>query len=179
MCPHPVAVSQNVDDVAMVKETIDQCRGHDLVPKYTLPVLEALVRRQHSLGALVACVDELEEQDRTLLAYRQVTDFVDYKQRRMREDLDTVCQVASCLGLYERLDQASEGAVIDTASGFGGSYREADRDVCLAYARRTKQDDFLSTIQEAEFLQALDLLALDTSLEGEVELRQHLDHRKP
>ena len=108
---------------------------HDLVPKYTAPVLEPLVQRQHRRGALVACVDELKEQDRTLLAYRQVTDLVDYQQRGMREDLDPTCQVASCLGFHERLDQASEGAVIDTASRFGGSHHEADRDVCLAHAR--------------------------------------------
>ena len=69
MRPHPVAVTPNVDDVAMVKKTINQRRGHDLVPKYTAQVLETLVRRQHRRGAFVACVDALEEQDRTLLAY--------------------------------------------------------------------------------------------------------------
>ena len=79
----------------MVQETINQHRGHDLVPKYTAPVLETLVRRQHRRGALVACVDELEEQDRTLLAYQQVTDLVDYQQRGMREDFDPTCQVTS------------------------------------------------------------------------------------
>ena len=66
----------------------------------------------------MACVDELKEQDRTLLAYRQVTDLVDYQQRGMREDFDPTCQVTSCLGFHERLDQASEGAVIDLALPF-------------------------------------------------------------
>ena len=42
----------------------------------------------------MACVGELEEQDRTLLAYRQVTDLVDYQQRGMREDFDPTCQLS-------------------------------------------------------------------------------------
>ncbi len=56
MHPHSVAVPPNVNNVAMVKETINQRCGHNLIPKYAPPVLETLVRRQHCRGALVACV---------------------------------------------------------------------------------------------------------------------------
>ena len=43
---------------------------------------------------------------------------------------------------------------------------------------RTKQDHVLAAVEEAEFVQALDLLALDAGLEGEVELVECLHRRQ-
>ena len=38
MIPHPVGVPSDVDDVAMVHETVDQCRRHDFVAEHAAPV---------------------------------------------------------------------------------------------------------------------------------------------
>ena len=48
----------------------------------------------------------------------------------------------------------------------------------LASPRRAKQDDVLAAVEEPQLVQALDLLALDARLEGEVKLRQRLDGRQ-
>ena len=44
---------------------------------------------------------------------------------------------------------------------------------------RAEQDHVLLSVQEAELVQALDLLALDAGLEGEVELIERLHSRQP
>ena len=49
----------------------------------------------------------------------------------------------------------------------------------LSHARRPEQDHVLLSVQEAELVQALDLLALDAGLEGEVELIEGLHSRQP
>ena len=74
--PHAAAVAADVDDVAVMQQAVDQRRGHDLVAEHAAPLLEALVRRQHRRGALMAGVDELEEQDRAVLGDRQLADLV-------------------------------------------------------------------------------------------------------
>ena len=43
MIPHPVAVAPDVDDVAVVHQTVDQSGRHHLVAEHAAPVLEALV----------------------------------------------------------------------------------------------------------------------------------------
>ena len=76
MFAHAEAVAADVDDVAVVQQAVDQRRRHDLVAEHAAPFLEALVRRQHRRGTLVAGIDELEEQDGALLGHRQVADVV-------------------------------------------------------------------------------------------------------
>ena len=44
---------------------------------------------------------------------------------------------------------------------------------------RAKQDHVLASVDEAEFVQALDLLVLDGGLEGEVELVERLHRGQP
>ena len=65
---HPVAVAVDVDDMAVVQQAIDERSSHDLVAQDLAPLLEALVGRQHSGYALIAPVDELEEEHRAGLA---------------------------------------------------------------------------------------------------------------
>ena len=63
-----------------------------------------------------------------------------------------------------------ERAVVDAPSGFGRRDREAYGQVSLPDPGRAEQDHVLLSVQEAELVQALDLLALDAGLEGEIEL---------
>ena len=83
------------------------------------------------------------------------------------------------LGLGEGLDQRRERAVVDAPGGLGRRDREADRQVRFPDAWRAEQDHVLAAVQEAELVQALDLLALDAGLEGEVELIERLHSRQP
>ena len=40
---HPIAVAADVDDVAVVKEAVDEGGGHDVITEDLAPLLEALV----------------------------------------------------------------------------------------------------------------------------------------
>ena len=53
MILHPVAVASDVDDMAVVHKAVDESRRHHLVAEHAAPVLETLVRRQHSRRLLV------------------------------------------------------------------------------------------------------------------------------
>ena len=48
----------------------------------------------------------------------------------------------------------------------------------LAHPRRAEQDTVLAAVEESQLIKALDLLALDARLEGEIKLRQRLDGRR-
>ena len=85
MILHPVAVALDVDDVAVVHKAVDESRRHDLVAEHATPVLETLVRRQHSRRPLVPGVDELEEEHGAVLVDRQVADLIGHQQGRMGE----------------------------------------------------------------------------------------------
>ena len=111
MGAHPVAVAPDVDDVAVVQQAVDQRGRYHLVAEHPAPVLEALVGRQHRRSPFVTRVDQLKEENGAVLAHRLVADLVHHQQCRMRQHIQSPCQIASLLGFHERLDQAREGAV--------------------------------------------------------------------
>ena len=75
---HPVAAAADVDDMAVMQQAIDERSGHDLVAQDLAPLLEAFIGGQHSGCALIAPVDELEEEHGAGLADRQSTDGVNH-----------------------------------------------------------------------------------------------------
>src|SRR5690606_30847614 len=97
----------------------------------------------------------------------------------MAQDTQPPRELTGRLRLFQRLDETDQRAVVDAASALSCGDREADRQVCLADARRSEEDHVLPALDEAELVQALDLLAADRGLEGEVELIQRLDRRQP
>ena len=119
MILHPVAVASDVDDMAVVHKAVDESSRHHLVAQHAAPVLETLVRRQHSRRLLVPGVDELEEEHGAVLVDRQVADLVDHQQSRMGEHAQPPGQIAGGLGLGEGLDQPRERAVVDAPAGLG------------------------------------------------------------
>ena len=141
----------------------------NLVAEHAAPVLEALVRRQHGRRPLMPGVDEREEEHCAVLIDRQATDLVDRQEGRMRQHAQAARQVAGGLGLGAGLDQPGQGPVIDAPGGFGCRDCQAYGQVGLPDPGRAKQDHVLAAVEEAALAPALDLLALDAGLEGEVE----------
>ena len=164
---HPVAAAADVDDMAVMQQAIDERSGHDLVAQDLAPLLEAFIGGQHSGCALIAPVDELEEEHGAGLADRQVADLVDDQERRIGEDLEAASQLAGGLGFFERGDEVGQSAVVDSAPALSRGNGEADREMRLADARRAEEDHVLLTLQEAELVERVDLLALDRGLEAE------------
>ena len=118
-------VAADVDDVAVVQQPVDEGRGHDLVAEHAAPFLEALVGGEHGGGALVAGVDELEEEHGAVLADGQVADLVHHEQGRMSQHTEPSGELARGLGIDERLDKRRQGSVVDAAAGFGGGDGQA------------------------------------------------------
>ena len=112
---HPVAAAADVDDMAVMQQAIDERSGHDLVAQDLAPLLEAFIGGQHSGCALIAPVDELEEEHGAGLADRQVADLVDDQERRTGEDLEAASQLAGGLGFFERGDEVGRSTVVDSA----------------------------------------------------------------
>ena len=83
------------------------------------------------------------------------------------------------LGFFERGDEIGQSAVVDSAPALRRRNGKADRQMRLADARRAEEDDVLLTLQEAELVERVDLLALDRGLEAEVEVVEGLDGREP
>ena len=96
----------------------------------------------------------------------------------MGEDGQPPRQVACRLRFLERGGQVDQGAVVDAAATLRSGDGEADRRVGLAHVRRAEQHHVLLARDEVELVQALDLLALERRLEGEVEAFQRLHRRQ-
>ena len=79
--------------MTVMQQAIDECSGHDLVAQDLTPLFEAFVGREHSGCALVAPVDELEEEHGAGLADRQVADLVDDQERGIGEDLEAASEL--------------------------------------------------------------------------------------
>ena len=78
---HPVAAAADVDDMAVMQQPVDERSGHDLVAQNLAPLLEAFIGGQHSGCALIAPVDELEEEHGAGLTDRQSTDDVNHGKK--------------------------------------------------------------------------------------------------
>ena len=94
MVADPVAVAANVDDVAVVEQAVDQRPSHEIVAEDIAPLVEGLLRGQDGRCGLVAADYQLEEEHGVVTGDGQVADLVDDEQRRVREGLEQVAEVA-------------------------------------------------------------------------------------
>src|SRR5215471_3103964 len=82
-----MALSFYLDDDSVVKEPIEQRRGHHWVAKNVTPFGEAAIRGEDYGAALLARVDELEEQIAAARDDGQVSDLLDDQQRVPAQDI--------------------------------------------------------------------------------------------
>lgn len=75
--PHSEAVAADVDNVAVVEQSVDQRRGHHFIAEDVAPFLKALVTGQHRRRMFVAAAHELKEVHGPGARDRQVADLVD------------------------------------------------------------------------------------------------------
>lgn len=72
-----IAVSADGDDVAVVKQPIEDRRGDDGITEDRAPFSDGAVEGHEHGAALIAAADELEEQTRGVGLERQTTELVD------------------------------------------------------------------------------------------------------
>lgn len=90
----PVALALDVEHSGMVKKTVEDSRGQDLVVEDYSPVGEDLVGSEDQAGLLVAAGQEAEKEPRFLPAYGQISHFIDDQHLGVEElssNRDVVC----------------------------------------------------------------------------------------
>jgi len=97
-----VARSLDLDDDSMVEETVEQRGGDDRITEDFTPFGKATVGGEDHGAALVAGIDELEEQIPAAGNDREVTDLVDDEQSEAAEESDLLAQSALAFGLGAR-----------------------------------------------------------------------------
>ncbi len=105
---------------------------------------------------------------------RDVADLVDDQQRDPLQAGEFVVEAALTLGVGEQRDPFGGGLEGDAVAGQAGADCDGDREVGLAGAGRSEQDDVLATVQEVELAEVQDRFAAQAALEGEVELLEGL-----
>src|SRR6188472_1111264 len=136
MLPQAVAGALDLDDDGVVQEAVEERGGDHRVAEDLAPLGEAPAGGEDHGAALVAGVDQLEEQATAVGDDRQVADLVDDQQGGAAEEADLVAQPALALGLGERGDEVSKRDEIDAAPGLDGLDAEGDRKMALARAGR-------------------------------------------
>src|SRR5271166_479472 len=101
MLAHAVAVSADVDDVAVVDEAVDERAGHDVIAQDLAPVIKALVAGEHRARRLVASAHELEKEHGPRPTDGQIADLVDDQETGEDQRLQAMPKVAGLLGFLE------------------------------------------------------------------------------
>src|SRR5512135_1784193 len=81
---------------------------------------------------------------------RQVTDFVDDKQREAAKEPDLLAQGALTIGLGERADEITEWREVDATAGLDGLDAERERQMALARSRRAEEVYDFTTVDELQ-----------------------------
>src|SRR6187200_405762 len=129
MLPQAVAGALDLDDDGVVQEAVEERGGDDRVTEDLAPLGEAPVGGEDHRAALVARVDQLEEQAAAVGDDRQITDLIDDQQGSAAEEADLVAQPALALGLGKRGNQVGKGDEVDAAPGPDRLDPERDRKV--------------------------------------------------
>jgi hypothetical protein len=101
----------------MVQEAVEQGRGDDGVAEDLAPFGEAAIGGQGQRAALVAGIDQLEEQVAASGADGAVADFAADQRSMTSEESDSFAQVALALGLAHGGDQFGQRGEVDAFAG--------------------------------------------------------------
>src|SRR5262249_35757042 len=150
MAAETVARTLDLDDDGMMKKSIEQCRGDDWVAEDLTPFCEAAVGSEDHGSALVAGVDELEEQIAAAWDDRQVADFINDEQGEAAEESDLLSQRALAFGLGKRAHEIGERAEVHAAPGSYGLHPERQRQVAFACTWRSQEVYNLFALDELQ-----------------------------
>src|SRR5260370_16288994 len=92
----------------MMKEAVEQCGGDDGIAEDLAPFCKATIGGQDHGAALVARVDELEEQVAATLNDWKVSDLVNDEERRPAQEPDPFAHLAFPFGLGQNADHVGK-----------------------------------------------------------------------
>ena len=164
MVAEPVAGAFDLDDDAVVQEAVEQRGGDDGIAEYLAPFGESAVGGEDHGALLVAGVDQLEEEVAATGSDGQVADLVDDQQRGAAEEADLLAQPPLAFGFGEDTDDVGQGCEVDGPSSLDRLDAEGGGEMALAGTGGTEQMDRLAAIDEAEFGQGENPLAIERRL---------------
>ena len=158
----------------MMKQAVEQCGGDDRIAEDLAPFCKATIGGQDHGPALVARVDELEEQVATTLNDRQVPDLINDEERRPAQEPDPFAQLAFAFGPGQNADDVGKACKVDAAAGLHSFDPERGGEMTLPGAGRPQEVNDLITLDEVELGERQDPVSVERRLEGEVEAGQVL-----
>lgn len=156
----------------MVQESVEQGGSDDGIPEDFAPFGKATIGSEDHCAALIACVDELEEEISAAGDDGKIADFVDDQQAWSANAL--LQSVLRAQPARARLS-GGQGAEVDALSGLDGFDAEGRGEMLLAGSGRAEEMDGFAPIDEAELGQREDAVAVEGWLKGKVEAGQRLD----
>src|SRR5258705_5255158 len=135
-------------------------------------------RGQDHGAALVARVDELEEQVAATLNDWKVSDLVNDEERRPAQEPDPFAQLAFAFGLGQNAADVGKACKVDAAAGLHGLDPEDGGEMTLPRAGRPQEVDDLVALDEVELGERQDPVFVERRLEREIEARQRFDGRE-
>ncbi|MDB5076218.1 MAG: hypothetical protein JWO42_2397, partial [Chloroflexi bacterium] len=114
---YAVALAGDADHIRVVQEAIENGAGEHVVADRLAPVAEALVAGQHAGPALVARVDQVEEELHLFGGEVGIADLIQDQELRSRVGAQAGGQVAAVLGRVQVIEQAGHGGVADGVPG--------------------------------------------------------------
>ena len=144
MLAEPITRSFDLDDDGVVEEAIEQRGGDNGIAEDLSPFGEAAVGGEDHGAALVAGIDQLEEQVAAAGNDREVSDLIDDQERGPAQEANALAQLAFSLGLGERTETASAGYVehnrrwVAQAGALDEAYGHSPADIGSAPARGAK-----------------------------------------
>ncbi len=151
------AVVSSLEDVATVREAVEEGCRHLGIAEDGGPFAEAQVGGDDDAGALVEFVQQMEQQCATRGTERQVAQFIKDNQVEPSGALGDLPDLALVLFLFRRVDQFDGGEEVDSATVmFDGMNAESRCDMDLAGAWPADPDHVLGAIHELAAVQGPD-----------------------
>jgi hypothetical protein len=130
------AVIAGFDDVAMMRQAVEQGRRHLRVGEHGRPFGEGEVGRDDDRGAFVQATDQVEQQLAAGLGERQIAEFVEHQQVDAHQAVGDAA-ASALLGLgFEFVDEIDDVEEPGFPARPDDAADDADGDVALAGASR-------------------------------------------
>lgn len=152
-----VAVIAGLDDVAAVREPIEERGGHLRIPEHAAPLPEGEVGGHDERDAFVELADQVEEQRSAVLGERQVAELIEDNDVLIEESCGEAAGFPFALlgiELVDEIDDAEEAGALalgDRMAAEGGS------EVRLSGACAADEDDITSGIEVLPGVELADL----------------------
>lgn len=149
--------------MTVVKQPIEDGRGHDRVSEDRTPFSDGPVRRHQHGAALVAAADELEEQMRRIGLEGQIAELVDDQELGLGIVREPLLEPALAMGLGQLGDERRRRREQDRVAGDDGFPPDGDGQMGLADAGRAQEQDGLAIGDEAPRRDLADLVPPDST----------------